>query len=742
MSNPFRPPKEVASVRVGAPSSYVDEETAHAIAGLKRLKKVETVSDMLRGLDMGLAKTFVVSKQLTAEASVLNKKGPALGLSKTGAMSLRVRSQFGFAAASAAWAGLPEDGPFGKEVVGARMRETFYADGGTENALGRLLAAYPKVGSSIARPVTLREALRALRGSGIDLMRVPDSALRPYPLLPFGPGEGAVTVNPKSDNGFPVLAQWSTPGASELVMGLAETMRRQLVQRAKVANGVHQWKEELEASDPQLVAVRGKAKADYYKAKKLALGQMRFYNALPRQVALNMQVATQVLEQLARTVLEGSNTGIGLSLHYGGAGELVLELDRRLEEHGQAFVHVGDDSWVAVRARTGELVMFALDCSNFDLTQHHDATLEVHKAIRRQLERIDAPAADLWYEYARGRLVVVSGAVTRYMKHAGPSGMPLQSKVNDMLMDVLIERALERPADWLSESAVDAHLVGVGKELGFEVRVEQHMVLRASSIFEALERAHFLFVGYNFFVRAGKVQVMADWARQMAQLPFPGLKWMKTDKELAVMEAMRLGSIVLSMGLPHPELDGAYTALREHVTQLVGDTLRKFGDQEDDRLRWAVSESPLGPATQGSLSGLLRALERDQTALWLVKEAELVSTSTFVSLSWADEVEEEEAQAARRKEAVVLPPAVSAKPVRIFPRPVTTHPATARNDGRPPPTAVWGPNKAPRAPRTKNRRFGRVLEDEVESVSAMTVESEYEEEDEEYPLFQQQWESD
>lgn len=683
---------------------------------LRKWKAVEVVREKLAGCDMEERPAFYLNKEWCMDPQVLSKAGPALALAKGGAMQLRVRSAFAHSVASVGFAALPEFGPFSRQMVERKMRNVFFADGGTENTLGRLAHAYPKRGTVIPRPVTQAEAQEALRGSGIDLSRIPSAALRPYPLLPFKEGEGAVTVNPKSDNGFPVLAQWETPGASEKAMRLAVSIRNQLTARSTVSGGVRRWKEEMEASNPQLVAVRGKAKADYYSGEKIVAGKMRFYNALGRQVVLNMQVATQPLEQLAKHILEGSRTGIGLSLHRGGAEQLVDELDRRLAAEGQAFVHVGDDSWVIVRSGRN-LVQFALDCSNFDLTQHADATLEVHKAVHRQLERIDATAADLWFEYARGRLVVVCGAVTRYWRHAGPSGMPLQSKVNDMLMDVLIRRALGYAVDWESEEAVDTHLVKVGKELGFEVRVEQHSCLRADSVREALERVPFLFVGYNFFVRGGQVQVVADWARQMAQMPFPGLKWMKTGKELQVMEAMRLGSILLSMGLPHPDVDAAYTAMLSNVTQLVSRTLQHFGDVEDKRLRWAVSESPLGPATEGNLSGLLRALKRDPRVLWLEKEKELPSTSVLVGLSWADEVEQEEDAEVARKEAVRVPKGVTAKPLPVLARKPATHPVTARNDGRPPPTAVWGPNKAPRqvgGDGGGRRRRGRVLEEEEE----------------------------
>jgi hypothetical protein len=714
---------------------------------LKKLKRVEAVQEKLKGLDMTLEKTFTLSKELCADPQALAKKGPLMATAKSGALSFRVRTSYAYEALAAAFQALPEEGRLGRGAIGARVKDTYYVDGGAENALGRLALAYPKVGATLARPVRKAEAYRALDGAGLNMARLGRDELRPFPLLPFRDGEGAVKVNPNSDNGYPVLSKWSDPEAAKRSMGLAVSFRNKLRPLAygeagfvgagsKEGGRVWEHIRGLERTDPQYVAVRGKAKADYYRSEKVLEGKLRFYNALPRHIALNMQVATQPLEQRARHILQDSKScsGIGLTLHHGGAGDLVAELDRRLLWESQAFVHVGDDSWVILSDRRlddgrptpgSHITMFALDCSNFDLTQHADATREIHGAIHAQLSRIDYAAAELWYAYARERVVVVSGAVTRRFKHAGPSGMPLQSKVNDMLMHVLIERILDEAPEGLGEEELDRRIQRIGRDMGLAVRVEQYARINAASLFEALERCPFLFVGYEFFVRGGEVRVCADWARQMAQLPYPGLKWMKTEQELQVKEAMRLGSIVLSMGMPLPELDASFAALRAKVMALLERTIQAFGDKADERLRWAVQDSPLGPTTVPSLSGLLAALRRDPRELWVVKETELPSTSVLVGVSWADEVEEEE-----RAAGTVVPGGISVPgvPLRLSGR-ETTHPATMRNDGRPAPTAVWGPNKQPRLLRVDRgimRRVGAVLqEEEYLETSSVFYESEF-----------------
>lgn len=667
-----------------------------------RKRNVDHIRAMLDGLDMELAMTFEVPKEHCADEAVLRKTGAALATAKVGAPVFRIRSSAARQVAAAVWDKLPAAGFGSRERVGAAVRDRFCVDGGAECALGRLRLAYPKVGARIVRPVTRAEAERAVDNCGVRVDHLPRHAVAPYPLI--ASGSAGIQVNPRSDNGYPVLAKWSTPGASEKALGLAVSVRKELTKRMFIPGGIAQWYAEAQDSTPWLVACKGKAKGDYYASAKIQAGALRFYNALPRQVMLNMQVATQPLEAVSRSVLEGTHSGIGMSLVRGGAHELVAVLEQQLEARGAAYVHLGDDSWVVVRAGS-ELVWFALDCSNFDLTQHADATLEVHAALQRQLRCVDAAAADLWYEYARQRIVVVAGAVVRRFKHAGPSGMPLQSKVNDLLMDVLINRVLEVAPDWRVESAVDAAIAAVGQELGFSVRVEQYACMRADTLLEALEQTPFLFVGYYFHVRGGKAMVCADIPRTLAQMPYPGLKWMKTDREVEVMEAMRLGSILLSAGLPTRELEPAFEAWRQSAVGLLEAALQKYGEQQAEGLRWAVGETPWGPEVIPSLRGLRSALRADPRDLWLMPEPELPVISDLVLGDWADEVEAMERQSHAGPEQYVPPPAAPYPPAPVVRRPTPpTHPVTAANDGRPPPTARWGPPKPARGVRVRVAR--------------------------------------
>ena len=444
---------------------------------------------------------------------------------------------------------------------------------------------------------------------------------------------------------------------------------------------------------------------------------LRFYNVIPRQVVLIMQTATQPFELNATHILNSdSKSGIGITLTHGGADELVAALDRQLDqarEQGEvevAYVHVGDDSFVAVR-EGAKIKLFALDCSNFDLTQHGTVTAEPHQAIYEQLRLIDGPAAALWYAYARERVVVVAGTVTRRWKHAGPSGMPLQSKVNDVLMDCALQRVRERWEAGLDEAGTDALLQSIGKGMGLAIRVEQYQELEATSIRAALEQTSFLFIGYYFHNKLGDniVRVHADIARTFSQVPYPNQKWTFTKGELFVKEAMRLGSIALGLGQPCPDTKPAVDAFKAAARELVRQASNSDVDVENEMLRWAVQENPWGPKVAPSLQGLLRALDRPAEKLWEAREPELPSESVLLA-SWAEEVDTQERIEAKAEGSVVDRPAGRAVRAAHIPHaPAPTHPVTARNDGRPPPTAVWGPNKPKRDQDRREKLIGLAI---------------------------------
>jgi len=269
----------------------------------------------------------------------------------------------------------------------------------------------------------------------------------------------------------------------------------------------------------------------------------------------------------------------------------------------------------------------------------------------------------------------------------------MQSKVNDMLMDVMIQRLISSVTVMHVQhpETLDVLIQKVGGDMGFRVRLEQFRRHKAGSITEALARESFLFLGYYFHVIGGdQVAVHCDVARTLSQVPYPTLKWIKDDQETLTMEAMRIGSIAQNLGVPSRELQKSFDAMREYALTLVERAIHEGGDVSADRLIWAVSDNPFAGDPIPSLKGLLRVLQRPPSVLWL---GELPAETEFIS-NWADEVEEEETVNAFMGRHTAIAMLRSLRPIRT--RPIPTHPATLTNDGRPGPTAVWAPDKPKR----------------------------------------------
>jgi len=702
---------------------------------LRRKKEYRSLDLLLAalvesGVDLELTDSVLVQSSLTKDYTqnhIDAKRG--LYIAPRGNMTARVDSREAALLVCHMFqtlsdTGLYEGDPFCRETVRDRMHITLAAAGGAENSMGRLIKAYPKKGSESGLQVpSVQEARDAVRRCGLYIQDHPKSYLRAWPLLPRDETGQGLLVNKHSSNGIPVGRSMSDPEAASICMGLAVQVRRDMVSHVRSGESVQDLYEEWMETAPYMVVCRGKAKEDNYKIERLKGAQMRFYNVLPRHLLLNVQVATQPLEDLCRSIHQAAEswTSQGITLTDGGADKLVRVLQERLDEYGYAYTHMGDDSWVIKRVGR-KLVMFALDGSNFDLTQHSDVTLNAHYAIWEQLSLIDDLAADLWRCIMRKRLVILTQAVTAKMKHAGPSGAALQSKVNDVLMDICINRVLQADIDWINGGEVDELLQRVGKGLHFDIRVEQHHVEEVATIKEFLERRPFLYIGMYFHVLDGMVYPFTDLPRTMAQMRFPGLKWERSAEMFQTTEAMRLAALYVSAGVPPRKLEPLMEMWRETAIRLLEKSLRDSGDTEDPRLRWAVSESPFGPDATGSVSGLLDKLRHyEEKSPW--RSQELPSTSVMIpvgSLSlWAEEVENTEAEAFGP--APQIPGETKAQARAIIRRPKHTHPTTMRNIGRRPPTAVWAPAKERREARMGPqqpailRRRGNVLQEDFES---------------------------
>lgn len=702
-----------------------------------RANDVGAISTRLVSLDVEPCRSVVLTADRCVDPQVRQRtetakpkgglrKGEAFGLTPGGGVGFRIRSAVAKAAASAYVRSMPESclgGFVTRAGVIERVGRTLSVDGGPSATLGRLLQYYPRRGGKTpVQPVTRDEAWRAMRACGVVY---PIGHLSMKEQLDFYAAafhyQGTtliledVHVNMHSDNGFPTLGHMDDIEAEEMVRKNMVRCRQaieQAVQRDEEF-GVLIWKRQMEDSDTAFVACRGKAKADLYTVDKIAADMLRFYNVLPRHVFLNMAVVTQPLERRARNILHDDyvRTAIGASLAHGGAHNIVRQMDRRLDDDGVTWLHLGDDSWVIfcldMPDGSSQVIMFSVDCSSFDLTQHSAVTQQVHSALREELSKYDKAAADLWYAYARERVVVTAGSVALRWKHAGPSGMPLQSKVNDLLMEVylsrLVRRLVQPGVDLLStnlrKDVLNDHISYEAQRMGLTVRLEDYAAVKADSLMEALSVIPFKFVGYYWHVlevvtskgQWGKqVAVYADIPRMISQLIYPNSKWVGDRAAFAVSEAVRIASVVLSLGQPPADLRPAHRQLREYALGLLNRVLGRPHDA-DGAIRKYWQDNPvadLGVEEFRSLEGLKHALERGPSHIW-GKEAPLPSTSelvpvTDVAISWR-----------LGKAPPAAPPSVP-----------YAHPPTWQNVGRPPPTAQWAADRPPRRTleRTGNRK--------------------------------------
>lgn len=652
-------------------------------AGRKKGIAIEEAIRLLDPLDMEPHYSFEITAEECHDPSLrgqLDLRGKVLATAQSGLVAPRRRTHAAMVAASAFYSQMEPWGEVSKETVAARCKNVIYCQAGTQSTLGRLAAYYPKknrVKRDLVR-VSVEEAQESITRCGLRM----DARYQPLHFRGDGP---MVSVNADSENGFPFMGKWSDEMTHAPILEKAAEIEKSL-EDAYAKNpqeGVGKWLRAMEASPETLkyVCLRGKCKADPYKKEKLTGKMMRFYNVFPRQILLNLMRVTQVMDSASDHISAKDirmKSAIGLSLVREGALELVSALEKSVADDGVGYVHVGDDSWV-VFEDDGKYCMFSVDCSSFDLTQESSVTEEVHVAIRKELEKIHAPTAKLWYAYARERCVVTVNSQVYRWKHAGPSGFPLQSKVNDVLMDVYLRRVIGRitgeviRGGSVSRNVVAKAMGDVGKEMGLVARLEDYYECQADSLKEALAVTPFKFIGFYFYVEDGKVYVVADMERQLSQIQYPSSFWVETE-ELKHMEAVRLAGVFISLGRPPMPWVKAFEAFRgvvaKQLKELVGN---------DHGIKWLPENAFVGVSGDDvkSIVGLLGAVLRDWEILWGY-EGELIADTFLLGRE-------------------VLVAENLTKPVKgLIPVRPPTHPVTFRNLGRPPPTVRWAPDKPPR----------------------------------------------
>lgn len=720
----------------------------------KSARNVEIVQGHLRGLDMKLAKTIEIPRTLTCDPQIINASGQCYARADTGALTDRKKSTVAKAFVAVLWDKITDS--FLRDEVRTKMLDTVYILGGAEYTLGRLQEHYPARGYVCPNPVTADEARVAFVNCGYDPRLFQTKQVLAYPLLPDEnrPDE-YIKINKIADNGFPVGLNMKNEEAKVMVYGLARTVRNEIVTAFKKMGpkGVQLWKKDKESGQPWMTAVKGKLKNDYYTKAKVFSKQCRLYNVLPKQCLLNMQVAMQPFTKTQRNILNADcHTMYGASLSHGGADRLFHQLEEQLRKADFAFVHNGDDAVVAFRDGHGRLHIFELDFSSMDITEERNAFAEIHNHIHRWAEMVDGPSAALWYAFVRERVVVVTGNQARVFKHGGSSGIPGQGVINDMGCDVTIQRVgrVLTNTEELTEQVVTKIVKDVAWDMGLKAKVDNYHIFDYKSLpavnfddhkgtlYEALQTHHVKFLGYNFYSTEGHFYCYVDIPRMMSQLPWPRGAWYSQGRSFEVAEAIRIGSIMLNIGIVPDDLTDWHRSAVTAAIDLLNNTMVKWPEIDGDEARFADAFEGIiyGVETSEfkSMLGLRNALARHPGDLWIDEKKASTEQPLPVfqavgvaghTMSWADD---EDDVIETLKMLIVPEKSTDTTPAYVYTGDTqwrsSTRPATLKNDGRPPPSKVWGPakpkrqdSKAGSAPRRKaggNAVISRALAEEDE----------------------------
>jgi len=676
MSNPLAPPsqptqrtlqfREVIGDAVVAPS----DEQKRLTRDLNNLDKAQA---LLKPLGFANHPPFVIQKARTMDRRILRAAEPKRAMAANTGFNVKARSAYacelvlGFTlrVRQAEAAGLS-----GEFACAAKIKEegmsVVMASGNPEHCYGRLIKNL-RVGSAaergVLRPLTEAAALRAMDSCG-QAFPTPDylAGRRVAQPLVESVEEGVpvCSMNPVANTGFPLLVShdYVDPETGEsalarlsLLMGAIHAELKELDMRC--VGSMDEWLTRVGAwlnvqldQRPYLYAVQGKCKTDFYSAKKVENNEMRFYNVLPGQVVGLMKPATQAYQQACLNVFDDpSLTSFqGCSFAHGGAERVVDALQHQLEHRGFGFVTNGDDSWIAARWKRG-VMMFALDCTSFDLTQCPEVTRALRYQMYVRLYHADRIAAALWYWYTEKRLTVLAHTLVYMITKGGPSGIPLQSKVNDGFMTAFIFELFEEFEKAATRNAAPYRLIPetedelneviqqVGAGLGLKVKLESFSLGEgAMSVREAVRRTPFKFCGYHVHVARlvdheeteRECAVVAfDLPRMMSRIRTSGVKWLQ-DKEFFVAERLRVAAMVLQMGVPPMELAGAFDFCTRYA--LAG--LAELPDQglqlAPGVLAQAVQADVHGGVAHdlpNTVAGLRRAFDADRLLrMWLAPQ--------------------------------------------------------------------------------------------------------------------------
>jgi len=129
-----------------------------------------------------------------------------------------------------------------------------------------------------------------------------------------------------------------------------------------------------------------------------------------------------------------------------------------------------------------------------------------------------------------------------------------------------------------------------------------------------------LFVGYRFVNVDGTVRPFCDIGRTLAQIPYPALGRVGEKDKFNALDALRLGGIVLSMGVPPPYFQTTFTAMKWYALSQVHAAVEYLEAKGigKEAYRHVYSLSEWGPdLTELDAAGIYRALLKEPHHLWL-----------------------------------------------------------------------------------------------------------------------------
>lgn len=527
--------------------------------------------------------------------------------------------------------------PVSKQGVVKAVGSMSMLGGGTQYTLGRIALYAPKRGAVISQPFAASEVVTALKRAG-RVVPPPDRAVMAI-------REEDVKVNADSDNGFPVMGTMRDPFARHLVLKLAGQLRNRLNSAQDLPAAIEEFCEKF----PEVVLFKGKTKVDVYNVAKAQQRTLRFYNVAPRHLVVMMQSATQPLADAWKECSrENWTTGIGKGFAKGRADEMVTWLDREIARDGIGWTHTGDDTLVGRRWKEGDedwAEVFSLDCSAFDLTQHSSVSEKVHLLLGQQLKTVDKIAGTLWHRFMRSRQVTLLGSANAVTRHWGPSGMPLQSEVNDTLMECFLQRLSKRK--WSGKQQLAQEIEAIAAEVGFSVRLEDYFAGRVgpeeAALRSLIERRPFLYVGYYLHKDegTGKIVPCLDITRFFGGGGF--LNGGFVDKQsVGLKVSLALAGYSLSMGVPPAWFEPAHKVLRETAVACLREVGSRISSEDvEAEVRKHVFA---GLPEITSVDGLVAAIEQDPRKIWLDKWEDKPPSLG----DWADEPWEERASELQR----------------------------------------------------------------------------------------------